>query len=993
MNQPDTADWFQYEYKWLQVGSNDTFYIDTGVVGGNTYYYRLTAIDSGFDTMTPFLNESFFTDTKFITADSPPPPPFAVKTWFVNDTSTAGDSYTTAVGADTNTGDSKTAPFRTIVKALQSAHAGDTILVDAGLYAETVVIDTDNIGLIGKDSNATVINPPGAGSTPGLYGVYADLQKGLFIKNIGVTGAYDGIHFDNVDLSVITGDSASANGNYGVYLVNGSDTNTVSGNTANSNLQNGIHLYSSSNNTVSNNMTNSNVNYGILVESNSNYNTLINNTVNSNAEGIHLYSDSMGNTLINNTANSNSDAGIWLNASTGNAIAGNTTNGNAYGLYVEVNSNDNTLSNNVSNGNLQNGIYLKSSMGNTFTGNSLDSNAAYQVYIDVSGTTTSDTFQKNDIRTSSSNPDSGVQNRSNKSFDFSRNWWNTTDELKIDRMVVDTAATKKITFRPYRFGAVDTSPGADTTAPGLVTGIALDTSTPGQIKLSWVLPNINEETNGGSISFNGLNIFRTVNIPDTNNWHNAALLVKQTLSTDTFWTDTNVTGGNTYYYRVTSKDTSPNFNESFFTDTKFVALPPPNPPGLLQILALSGAATFDLVPGETVTLRVIDTGANLNPTSAETVVVFVKNLATNELDTRVLTELDTNNAVFEAKFRMSGNPADNTHGDGKLYVLAGDTVRFDYTDPTDAADTEQVILKVITVLEGSALPADTQIRQGDTAVIFMLLSMNELPKDSASPTDTITGVRLALTGVPDTYVRPGGARMWLDSGIIGKLEPGVDSFLTSFTPNGGECTFPVSGPLTVFAPGDTRIFLFTLEIIDTVPVGETLDASMAPGAIAHALGGRVPDTFINSTGALAVIGGKANVLIGVSQETILAPVSYNGSMNDTVPGATMIISLRYDNDGADTAVGFTLNARIPQSTVLAVANDSTLLFPHLGAAAVVTVTDDSGNAVLDTDPNARRIKWTFTAGIGPNNGDPVGVVDAASQDVDAGYVKYKVYIK
>lgn len=232
--------------------------------------------------------------------------------WYVNDAVyNASDSFTYAVGNNTNAG-SAAAPFRDIPKAVSAAAAGDTIYIDAGLYdsyvrisaTETagVNIAVDSLTLIGKDSNATVIDPPGANSVVGLYGIYADTQTGLRIKSLGVTGAYDGIHLVNVDMSTITGDSVSRCGHYGVYLLNGSDTNTVSGNVSISNV------------------------YGFELESNSNGNTVNNNTANSNVQaGIYLYSGSNSNTVTGNITNSNATIGINMN----------------------VNANNNTVSNNI----------------------------------------------------------------------------------------------------------------------------------------------------------------------------------------------------------------------------------------------------------------------------------------------------------------------------------------------------------------------------------------------------------------------------------------------------------------------------------------------------------------------------------------------------------------------------------------------------------------------------------------------------------------------
>ncbi|MEW5692213.1 MAG: DUF1565 domain-containing protein [Candidatus Hydrogenedentota bacterium] len=65
----------------------------------------------------------------------------------MNDTSTAGDSWCTAIGADTGIGTADT-PFLSIDSALAAASAGDTIYIDAGTYSETVVIDSDYVSII-----------------------------------------------------------------------------------------------------------------------------------------------------------------------------------------------------------------------------------------------------------------------------------------------------------------------------------------------------------------------------------------------------------------------------------------------------------------------------------------------------------------------------------------------------------------------------------------------------------------------------------------------------------------------------------------------------------------------------------------------------------------------------------------------------------------------------------------------------------------------------
>lgn len=60
--------------------------------------------------------------------------------FYVNDSSSAGDVYTSDTGSNLNSG-TPAAPFRTVSYALSSAMKGDTVYVDAGAYQESTVID------------------------------------------------------------------------------------------------------------------------------------------------------------------------------------------------------------------------------------------------------------------------------------------------------------------------------------------------------------------------------------------------------------------------------------------------------------------------------------------------------------------------------------------------------------------------------------------------------------------------------------------------------------------------------------------------------------------------------------------------------------------------------------------------------------------------------------------------------------------------------------
>lgn len=68
--------------------------------------------------------------------------------WYVNDASTTGDVFTTAIGNDANPG-TAASPFATIQFAITTAVAGDTIYVDAGSYTGDVTISKSSLTLLG----------------------------------------------------------------------------------------------------------------------------------------------------------------------------------------------------------------------------------------------------------------------------------------------------------------------------------------------------------------------------------------------------------------------------------------------------------------------------------------------------------------------------------------------------------------------------------------------------------------------------------------------------------------------------------------------------------------------------------------------------------------------------------------------------------------------------------------------------------------------------
>jgi len=151
---------------------SDTSYFDSGLINGDTYYYRVTAFDTHISGGTTFINQSWYSS---IASGFPTVPVYTGPNWYVN-AFTGGDTAGKCNGSETY-------PFKTISKALSLAASGDTIFAADGIYNENVNINLNNFALIGQSRENTIIN---AGGTT----LYAGQDKSnVTIKNFKITGS------------------------------------------------------------------------------------------------------------------------------------------------------------------------------------------------------------------------------------------------------------------------------------------------------------------------------------------------------------------------------------------------------------------------------------------------------------------------------------------------------------------------------------------------------------------------------------------------------------------------------------------------------------------------------------------------------------------------------------------------------------------------------------------------------------------------------------
>jgi parallel beta-helix repeat protein len=185
--------------------------------------------------------------------------------------------------------------YATIQAAVDNAVAGDTIIVRAGTYNESVAVNKDYLTIRGVNSDTVIVDGNGLGAVNGFSMIGFDVRnqgitiEGFTIKSFGnygicvnkadevtinnnqiINNISAGIYATEGTKITVTDNDVTNNGDKGIYI--NIDTLIVSGNTVIGNGKGGIRAFSDNdtiNNIVSNNEVTGNFGYGIEFASNS----------------------------------------------------------------------------------------------------------------------------------------------------------------------------------------------------------------------------------------------------------------------------------------------------------------------------------------------------------------------------------------------------------------------------------------------------------------------------------------------------------------------------------------------------------------------------------------------------------------------------------------------------------------------------------------------------------------------------------------------------
>jgi parallel beta-helix repeat protein len=224
---------------------------------------------------------------------------------------------------------------------------GDTYVFKSSITG-SIVVERENVVVDGAGYTLQ-----GTGSGKGIE--LAD-RSNVTIQHVEIEEFDDGIWLFNASNNIITGNTITANIQWGIRLA-GSSNNTVSGNNITNNDYGGIVFTDSNNNIISgNNITDSFVGLDFSASEN---NIVSGNYIENNDDGIHL--ENMHNSIIGNTITNNGDKGIFLYGAGSNNIIGNNITNNVYGIFVSICWNNPTYHNNFANNAVH--IYTDESSG------------------------------------------------------------------------------------------------------------------------------------------------------------------------------------------------------------------------------------------------------------------------------------------------------------------------------------------------------------------------------------------------------------------------------------------------------------------------------------------------------------------------------------------------------------------------------------------------------------------------------------------------------
>lgn len=175
----------------VQAGSGTTF-SDSGLTINTTYYYYIYAYNTGCYTTIDYLQTSPLNASQATTN---------TRTFYVNDNSTTGDIYCTAIGNNANSGLTTALPKADLQSAITAANTGDIIYVDTGTWVSTSTQTINKaLTIYGAGAASTIFE---SGSVSGTVR-WGDISaSNILIKDVQISKYDKGA--DGIAISITSG--------------------------------------------------------------------------------------------------------------------------------------------------------------------------------------------------------------------------------------------------------------------------------------------------------------------------------------------------------------------------------------------------------------------------------------------------------------------------------------------------------------------------------------------------------------------------------------------------------------------------------------------------------------------------------------------------------------------------------------------------------------------------------------------------------------------
>ncbi|MEK8022672.1 MAG: right-handed parallel beta-helix repeat-containing protein [Candidatus Hydrogenedentota bacterium] len=790
--------------------------------------------------------------------------------WYVNDNSTVGDSFTSAVGATANNGLTPATPKRFLNDLDTLVAAGDTILVDSGYYPEpdTVVILASDVAILGMDSRSTIIDFADSSSS-GARAIFVENAMRMLFRDFSVQNAFNGIWWRTVGQSAVERVGVRNAGNHAFLLDSGSSGNRISWSTVQSPSKNGVKLESTVGITLSNLFIQGCGLFGVAVETGVNH------------------------VLENNISFANALSGFNFLNCTSLAVRGN-----------------------IGQSNTVNGFQLTAVRFCTFSQNIAAMNASYGFSLDTACSQVQ--FRKNYSFGAGASLDSAFLVNAFSGIDLRRNWWNTIDTRQVFSKIRGTGRFT-VEYTPFRLGTIDTTIGIDTVAPrapDTLAVIAVDTVS---LRVTWSASSASEES-APFVAPAGYRLFRSLS-RDTSSWYQIAALGATTFA----HVDSPLSPATEHFYRVTAVDSASMENQSFYSDlqeagttgeisfpTSFALLAPPNGLDTNQLqITFSWSTSSDSSPPLTYTL-VVDSdmaGALLVETTISGLSATVTFLSSDTYRWRVIATDTYGNkrTAGDSLFRIDQAPPTQS----VLMRKNGDTfitpVTLAWTASIDTISGLAYYIVQVDTGGGFVSPLESVVLQpGDT---------DHLSTRSAPDTyfwrvlayDTAGNVSIS-TGVPDSfrilYIDTTGPVAFFATAPVDRAETSAASFLLQWSNAADDSSPPVRYRVQVDTAGS-----FVSNVVDSSGFTDTFFLVFPPSndsffwrVIATDNAGNT--TTINSAFRFVTDTTPPSIALSApaaAHETTNVFVTFSWTSSDTGSGVDTF-RLQFDTSGLFTSL-------------------------------------------------------------------------------------------